>query len=896
MFLKDGKMETIIERLMHWSEIQPQKIALQIKLPAGYERITYRELWEKCRSVAKELKSSGLKPGDHVCLYGENGPGWAISYLAIHMFGGVIVPLDAQLGARDSLNIIEYSDSKAIIADNSHLAQLETLFQDEENEVKLFSIEKLSALSKSNDRSDVYNHDPSDTQTIVFTSGTTGEPKGVMLTCENIMSNIQALVRFTEVSSSDNVLSILPLNHAYPCIAGLLSPLFAGATVTFSHSLKSLDLFDAMKETGVTVFPGVPKLFTLLDREIFNRVKSSPIFSRIIFWILYTFAAWVRKTTGIRIGKLIFKRIHGPFGERFRFFASGGAKLDPKVSEHFLNLGFLLVEGYGLTETSAVSTLTPLKAPKSGTAGIPIPGVEIRIDSPDSEGVGEICIKGPNLMKGYYKNEKATKEVLSDGWFHTGDLGMIDSDANILVTGRVKEVIVLSSGKNIYPEEVEKLYEKIPFAKELCVLASYDDSGFVKGLRMVVVPDDQELISRGVFNKRDRISSEITMRGASLPTYMRITELELDEDQLPRTMLGKIRRSEVERHLRERQMVIPTEEISLTPEEKELMQAPSSVRFLKRLQEVAKVSGPFFPSQELSIDLGLDSLTLVQITVVLENEFGLQLKEEDLPNIRNIGDVLKLIRGVRASKIEEPDALLKTLFQPPSKPLEEVFNIKRGVFKRIVMRIVQMVVFIVVKAIFRMRIEGTNKIPKEGPVLLCPNHQSYIDPIVIVAVLPGWILDRLLLTGFSELFKKAPLSWLVRPLRVIPIGSTDTFGDSLELTYDGLKRGMALLLFPEGRRTPTGGIMPARMGVGILSVEARVPIIPILIEGAANTLSPLHPGFRFAKVNIVVGDPIEPPAEFDHSRELYQEVCVRWKDAVEELENRFRRDLEKSKE
>ena len=291
----------------------------------------------------------------------------------------------------------------------------------------------------------------------------------------------------------------------------------------------------------------------------------------------------------------------------------------------------------------------------------------------------------------------------------------------------------------------------------------------------------------------------------------------------------------------------------------------------------------------MKLILGLDSLTLVQITVVLENEFGLELKEEDLPSIRNVGDILRLIKEAPGSKIEEPDAHLKTLFQTASKPLEKMFNLKRGIFKRIAMRIIQLAVFVFVKIVFRMRIEGMNKIPEKGPVLLCPNHQSYIDPIVIVAALPGWILDRLLLTGFSELFKNAPLSWTVRPLRVIPIGSTDTFGDSLQLTYDGLKRGMALLLFPEGRRTPTGSIMPARMGVGILSVEAKVPIIPILIEGASNTLSPLHPGFKFAKVNIVVGDPIDPPRRTDHSRELYEEVCVRWKDAVEKLDNQLRR-------
>jgi len=889
-------METIVKRLVYWSELQPQKIALQLKLANGYERITYDDLWKRCQSVAKELTSTGLNPGDHVCLYGENSPGWVISYLAIHAFGGVIVPLDAQLSARDLLNIITYSDSKAIIADNSHLAELEKFFHEPKNEIKLFSIEKVSALSKSIDTFDAFDYKPSDIQTIVFTSGTTGDPKGVVLTCENIMSNIQALVRFTEVSAGDNILSILPLNHAYPCIVGLLSPLYAGGTVTFAHSLKSLDLLNAMRETGVTIFPGVPKLFTLLDREIFNKVESQPFFTRSIFWILYTFAALIRKTTGIRIGKLFFKRIHNPFGERLRFFASGGAKLDPKVSEHFLNLGFLIVEGYGLTETSAVSTLNSLKAPKPGTAGIPIPGAEIRIDYPDSDGIGEICIKGPNVMRGYYKNEEATKEVLRGGWFHTGDLGMIDSGGNILITGRVKEVIVLSSGKNIYPEEVEKLYENIPYAKELCVLPSIDDHGFVNGLRMVVVPDEMAIMSNGVFNKRDRISSEIMMRGASLPTYMRITELELYDDQLPRTMLGKIRRSEVERDLRERQKPIPSEEVVLTPEEKELMEAPSSIRFVKRLQEVANVRGPFYPGQELSIDLGLDSLTLVQITVVLENEFGLQLREEELPYIRTIGDILKRIREVYDAKGEEPGILVKTLFEPPSKRLDEIFNIKRGIFKRIFMRIVQMVVFIIVKIAFRMRIEGMDKIPNKGAVILCPNHQSYIDPIVIVAALPGWILDRLLLTGFSELFKKAPLSWIVRPLRVIPIGSTETFGDSLQLTYDGLRRGMALLLFPEGRRTPTGRIMPARMGVGILSIEARVPIIPILIEGASDTLSPRHPGFKFAKVSVVIGDPIEPPEEENHPRELYQNACERWKEAVEELENRLRGDPGKRKD
>ena len=192
--------------------------------------------------------------------------------------------------------------------------------------------------------------------------------------------------------------------------------------------------------------------------------------------------------------------------------------------------------------------------------------------------------------------------------------------------------------------------------------------------------------------------------------------------------------------------------------------------------------------------------------------------------------------------------------------------------------------------------EGVDKIPKKGAILLCPNHQSYIDPILISVLIPGRLMNRLLFTGFGELFDKAPLSWLVRPLRVIRIGTTETFGESLKLSYDDLNRGMSLLIFPEGRRTPTGNIMPPRRGAGILSVEANAPIVPILIVGATSTLSPIHPELRFPKVSVIVGDPIEPQISGDHPRDNYQSIVDQWKDAVLALENEFNLANEKKEE
>ncbi len=876
----------IAKKLQHWALEQPKRTALQLRRADGYERITYIELWNLCLKAASQLSSYGINARDHVGLYGENSPRWAVSYLAIYLLGGVVVPLDEQLGARDVLHLLRFSDTRTVIADENHCRQLEPLIND--SEIKQFSIESICGTEQVPNGFKPREQTPDDLMSIIFTSGTTGTPKGVQLTRGNIMSNVEAVLSQIKVSTKDNILNILPLHHGFSCTAGLLTPLFAGATVTFSQSLKSTDLLDTMRTTGVTIFPGVPKLFTLLDREIFRKVDSLSLAPRMLFWVFYTLSKWARETTRIRIGRLLFKKIHSPFGDKLRFFVSGGAKLDPEVSRHFLNLGFLILEGYGLTETSPVISITPPGRPKPGTAGKPIPAVEVRVDSPDTEGIGEICVRGPNIMKGYYKNEVATEEVIRDGWFHTGDLGMIDSERNIIITGRAKEVIVLPSGKNIYPEDVEKHYENTPLARELCVLPSYANDATVKGLRMVVVPDLTELSERGVFNTRERIGSAINLLGASLPSYMRITELVLFYGELPRTRLGKLRRSEIERLVKEQKSASPAEQqAALSPEDKALIEAPPSVRFLKRLQDIADVKGPFSPSQDLLIDLGLDSLTLVEITVLLENEFGVNLEEEEYSSIHTVGDILKRINDASfKSEGERQELSLKTLVEEPAEvPLREVFNLRRGLIKRLIMRIIQSVLSSIVTVAFRLKVKGLDKIPKAGAVLLCPNHQSYIDPLLIFALMPGSLVNRMMFVAYGEFFRRAPLSWIVRPLRVVTTGSARTLGESLKLSYEGLKSGMAVCIFPEGGRTTTGEIMPPRPGAGILSVETNSQIVPILIEGAINTLSPLHPEFRFARVSITVGDAINPPEEDNRSKELYQEMVEKWKERLLELQS-----------
>ncbi len=886
----------IVEKLKHWATEQPQKTALQMKHPEGYEKVSYLDLWNLCIYTASKLKTSDIKPGDHVALYAENSPAWAVSYLGIHFLEAVVVPLDAQLSAKDILPLLSFSNTKAIITDKNHLQELEPLLKDSHCPIKLFSVESLSSNPTIHTLPVKWKGNTTSEDVLmstIFTSGTTGTPKGVELTRRNIESNIEGVLSQIEVSSKDNVLNILPLHHTFSCTVALLGPLVAGATVTFSYSLKSSDLLGTMRETDVTIFPGVPKLFTLLDREIFKKVDSLGLAPRALFWMLYSISKWVREKTGIRLGRTLFKKIHSPFGDKLRFFASGGAKLDAGVSERFLNLGFLILEGYGLTETSPVISITPPGKPKPGSAGMPIPGVEVRIDSPNLNGTGEIIVRGPNVMKGYYENEAATKEVIRSGWLHTGDLGMIDGEGNIVITGRAKEVIVLSSGKNIYPEDVEKHYENIQFLKEICVLASLTDTGEVRGLRMVAVPDLNLISARGVLNTRERIRSEISSIGSRIPSYMQITELMLFYDELPRTRLGKLKRGEIEKLINKQKPKLSEEKFALSAVEKALIEAPSSTRFLKRLEEIGGIKGPFSPDQDLSIDLGLDSLTLVEVTVLLENEFGVKLKEEELPSVRTIGDVLRRIKDSSSAnlslsnnlslspELEENYLSVKTLFEEkPSIALDEFFNFNRGTIKRLVMRIIQSAICLIVRVAFRVKVEGVNKIPKTGAVLICPNHQSYIDPLLIFSLIPGAMLERLLFVAFGEIFSRPPLSWLKRPTRIIPTGSAGTLGESLKLSYQGLKRGMAVCIFPEGGRTTSGELMPARPGAGILSVESGAPIVPILIDGAVNTLSHLHPEFKFAKVRIVVGDPIYPTAVGDNRKDGYQLITHKWEKSL----------------
>ncbi len=871
----------LAKQLQHWAETQPEKIALQIRDTEGsYSSYTYKELYTNCLKLKSKLGSMGYKPGDYISVYGDNSPNWVVSYIAINFLGGTVIPLDALLGAHDIYNFLEFSEAKAVIVDENHIADLKEELSSKNSDINIISMESTINEPGENESIEPYKADPDDLLAILFTSGTTGTPKGVQLSNGNVFGNVQALLSSIDVTHKDNILNILPLHHGYSSIVALFSPLWTGATVTFSESIKSTDLLASIREKGVTIFPGVPRLFELLFNEIENRVKRLPFGQKIIFNSLYKISESTWKSTNIRLGKMFFGKVHEPFGKQFRFFTSGGAKLDPKVYTGFLTLGFKIAEGYGLTETSAVATLTSPDIPNPGSAGKPIPGVDVKIENPDETGTGEICLRGPNIMRGYYKNEKATNEMIKDGWLHSGDLGHVDSDNNVFITGRAKEVIVLPSGKNIYPEDVENLYNKSSLFKEISIIAHKSASGSTKGLGVVVVPNMREVKERDVFDVRDRIRSVISMESSKLPSYMQISEVLVSNTELPKTRLGKFKRNEIDKIAIQLRSGEQPKEIELKPEEIEILNKPESVRFLGRFSEITEVKGPFHPNDDLTLDLGVDSLTLVEVTALLEREFGVFIPEDEIPNVRSIGDILERLPESPTLAAEDIAAAKKE----NNESLDDIFDLNRNFVKRTAIRIIQFFLRFIVLIAFRSRLKDVKKIPRNRAVLICPNHQSLIDPILVYALLPGEMLEKTLFTGFGEYFSKAPLSWIVHPMRIILTGTGRTSAESIRLATEGLNQGYSVCIFPEGERTSTGTIMKPRIGAGLLSVETDTPIIPIYIDGATNTLSPINPGLSFSKVGVTVMDPIEPAKGEKEARDLYEETVNIWFEDMQKME------------
>ncbi|PLX81725.1 MAG: AMP-dependent synthetase [Desulfuromonas sp.] len=602
-----------IDKLIYESCLNhAERTALRHKAKGSWQDITYRELWQQVDELANGLRQKQFKPGEHVALLAQATPRWIIAYLGILRSGGICIPIDKELKAAELRHIFVDSNATALFLDEQYLEMILELIPElpklqrlillseppktlevtgslgelveawhelvEKNALPKEDVSRLEALTNKalnllgnlqpkgglNTPGDIFSparrilqqmmkagrlthfdqlrlpgESPDsprlgdETAVILYTSGTTGKSKGAQLSHDNILSNIDAAVRHLELKENVSTLSFLPINHVLEQVCGILLPLSIGGTVSFAESLKKLG--ENLAEIRPTFLLGVPAVYRLLLDRISKNIESKPM-ARMMF-----------RNKATR--PFVISRLRRTIGIDTKFF-SGGAALDPGVAQRFQELGLQLYQGYGITETSPVIAAESPKARRPGSVGQPVSGVDIRIDNPQPDGIGEIVVKGPNVMQGYYNNHSATVEVLQDGWYRTGDLGHMDKDGFLYISGRMKNLIVTPNGKNFYPEEVENELLKSRFIAEAMVYG-HKINPVAEEVCAVIYPNQDELLTyqREVADNtlsendiQEIIRLEVLEACRQLADYKRVKRISLRDEEFPKTTTKKIKR------------------------------------------------------------------------------------------------------------------------------------------------------------------------------------------------------------------------------------------------------------------------------------------------------------------------------------------------------------------
>ena len=545
-----GQWPTFREMMEISEERFPDNEAFKAIVPKVVT-FTYKEALKKIREIAYYLIASGAKKGDHIAVTGKNSPEWALAYFAISFAGCIIVPLDYSLHIEDMEKILAFGDVDRIFIDGEKIDEID-------KEGKLFK-EKISlepeskghkyVLDLTGPETELPKLHAEDTAAMLFTSGTTGTPKGVMLSFSNFMSSTLSSQRLFDVYPTDVFYAILPIHHAYTMTAVLLETVVSGASCVFGKRLVTPIMLKELREGKITMLLAVPMLFNKLLAGLMAGVHKQGPFKENLIHFLMGFSGFMKKVFHVNLGKKIFGNmlLSKISLDKMRLCICGGGPLPPSTFKQFNQLGIDFVQGYGLTETSPIININPIEVYIEESVGIPIPGVEEKIVSPDEDGNGIIYVRGPQVMKGYYKNDEATEEVLSsDGWLNTGDVGHIDSNGFLYLTGRAKSIIVTEGGKNVFPEEIEDKFQLFNEIEQCCIIPYMINKEMkTEGIRMVIYPTEAYLKEHGMEETSRHMEEVVESVNKDLQSYKKITMVTVVDQPLPMTSTKKVKRFEV---------------------------------------------------------------------------------------------------------------------------------------------------------------------------------------------------------------------------------------------------------------------------------------------------------------------------------------------------------------
>ena len=822
------------------------RIAVEIQRRERVDRFTYRDLHTLALRQAAVLSAHGISAGDRCAILADNDAYWCGAYLGILALGAIAVPLDTNYSATQVATILSDSGARVLFV-NDRLAPLATeAVATLASPVPLEPVAPVAPGAPEAPEAPVARVSPVAPEApavILYTSGTTSDPKGVVLTHANLLAERDAAFAVVDVTEVDTILGVLPLFHSLAQLANLLLPFAVGARVVYLETVNSTELMRALSDRGISIFACVPQFFYLIHQRVTQQVEKSGIAARVMFTVLRETSFALRRV-GINIGPIVFARVHRALGPRMRLLVTGGSKFDPAIGRDLYALGFTILQAYGLTETSAAASINTPDEAHIDTVGRPLPGVEIRIMQD-----GEIAIRGPIVMQGYYNRPDATAAVMQDGWFLTGDLGRFDAEGRITITGRKKEMIVLASGKNIYPEEVEAHYRQSAYIKEICVMGLADAERPVsERLHAVVIPNLELMRDRKMVNAGDILRFEIEGLAVGLPAHKRVLGYDIWFDPLPRTTTGKVKRHEVERRLREQlrvaSAIVAAPVSGIDQEWLGDAHVELAVGIIRgRLRGGAR----WRPDANLELDLGFDSMERVELLTELQQRFQVRVPDADAHEIFTVRQLVEAVRPghgrLAPAEAEESWAVLLRDLPPASDPVLSGLLEERPVMITllfVVSRVLRL-------CLGRVRATGLDALPKDGAYIISPNHQTYLDPFFVCSVLPYRAFRNLFFVGAVEYFETPITRWAARKANCVPVDPDSNLVPAMKAGAFGLSRGKALILFPEGERSIDGTVKTFKKGAPILARHLGVPIVPVAITGVYE-LWPRNRAFNWSVV------------------------------------------------
>ena len=782
-------------------------------------------------ALARVEKAAGIfakSAPKHVAIFAENSPLWTFALYGAWQAGATVIPIDAKSSAEETRFILSDATPQILCCDRGNLETAQAAIEGLSEKPDIVVLEDFFPSETDAAHSENFEvvREESDLALIVYTSGTTGNPKGVMLTFENMYANMKAVAEAKYYFDGIRVLVMLPFHHILPLMGTLVMPLFVGGKLVFPKSLSPADLSGVMQKHPVDMVISVPRFYELLHTNIMAKINHSKILKSI-----FNLAKLVNSR---KFSEKLFSSIHKKFGGEIKFWISGGAALDRKVWADLDVLGFGLREGYGMTECAPIIAFPRIGRIKIGSPGEPLPGVQIRIVE------GEIAVRGGNVTQGYYNRPEETKEAIRNGWLYTGDLGYVEN-GYLFITGRRKEIIVLPNGKNINPAEMEaQIAAQSHDVLEVGVL-------MYENILQAIVRVKPELVAR----LGDEGAAEYIRNNAILPynrstaTYKRIIRIAITTDDLPRTRVGKLKRYHLAAYLENISKKSP-----LPPQPE-----PKSQTYAE-LKDVlsGQISMPVTPDAHMEMDLGLDSLGKISIQSYVKENCGVDVGERDFEKYCTLRKFAEFVEKNRDASFEPQTKNITWSDIINSEPLPVL---KKPHFFHFATISIFRTLF---KIFYKIDYIGVENLDTDKPIIIAPNHQSYLDGAFAVgAFSKTQIYKTYFFAKLRSIIKRGFIRTFAEKSNVVIMDINDNVSESIRKLAQALREGNRVVIFPEGTRTKDGLVAEFRPTFAILAKEMGVAVVPVAINGAYAAITP---GSTFpkrgAKITVSYLPPMSP--------------------------------------